>query len=108
MTSRAASDKVASLVPLGDRVPEGFFVTTITMKTDPKKSFSPRRQSMNQAEFSQVLFSFGSSFILPLLLLLLWRRRRPPLPPSSFDLGILQDLCTICIGHCCRSRSWNS
>jgi hypothetical protein len=43
MTSRAASGKVASLVPLGDSVPEGFFMTTMTMKDGPQKVLLPKK-----------------------------------------------------------------
>jgi len=43
MTSRAASGKVASLVSLGDSVPEGFFMTTMTMKDGPQKVLLPKK-----------------------------------------------------------------
>ncbi len=41
--SRAASGKVASLVSLGDSVPEGFFMTTMTMKDGPQKVLLPKK-----------------------------------------------------------------
>ena len=64
-------------------------------------------------EFSQVLFSFGRSFILPSSLNISSSSSSSSSPAaaasvsSSFDLRILKDLCTVCSGHCCRSRSWN-